>query len=240
LVLGGEWAHNAGSYGLAVGAVPAKRIPEVVERLTGRYVAERQKGETFQSFIQRIGKVEIKNMVNDLTRIPSHDEDATLYTDWGDSREFTIGDIGVGECAGEVISHAEFGLGAAERQVFEAQVLLDQNAYQQAGETAYKSMLQAAKTLVQEQFYDVPDEADRIVEEFRTRFYDTKLFWDEYAGGKFGHYFLRAHEKSNDPYTPDEAHRRVEEAQLVIEASHSCYGKLLAAKNTAVKPLQFK
>ncbi|MBK9926387.1 MAG: nitrite/sulfite reductase [Anaerolineales bacterium] len=230
LVLGGEWAHNAGSYGLAVAAVPAKRIPEVVERLTGRYVADRQKNESFRAFIQRIGKVEIKNMVNDLTKIPAHDEDPTIYTDWGDSREFTIGDIGVGECAGEVISHAEFGLGAAERQVFEAQVLLDQGAYQQAGETAYKSMLQAAKTLVQEQFYDVPDEPNRIVEEFRTRFYDTKLFWDEYAGGKFGHYFLRAHEKSNEPYTRDEAYRRVEEAQLVIEASHSCYGKLLAAK----------
>jgi sulfite reductase (ferredoxin) len=74
------------------------------------------------------------------------------------------------------------------------------------------------------------------VEEFRTRFYDTKLFWDEYAGGKFGHYFLRAHEKAGEPYTPEEAHRRVEEAQLVIEASHSCYGKLLAAKST-VKPI---
>ena len=97
-------------------------------------------------------------------------------------------------------------------------------------------MLKAAKTLVEEQFYDVPDNADRIAEEFRTRFYDTKLFWDQYAGGKFGHYFLRAHEKVQESYTPEEAHRRVEEAQLVIEASHSCYGKLLAAKSTA-KPL---
>jgi len=232
VVLGGEWTHNAGSYGLAVGAVPAKRIPEVVERLTGRYVAERQKGESFQAFIQRVGKVEVKNMVNDLTRMPSHDEDPTLYTDWGDSREFTIGDMGIGECAGEVVSHAEFGLAAAERQVFEAQVFLDQNSYQKAGEQAYASMLQAAKTLVQEQFYDVPDNADRIVDEFRTRFYDTKLFWDQYAGGKFGHYFLRAHEKVQESYTPEEAHRRVEEAQLVIEASHSCYGKLLAAKSS--------
>jgi sulfite reductase (ferredoxin) len=236
VVLGGEWTHNAGSYGLAVGAVPAKRIPEVVERLTGRYVAERQKGESFQAFIQRVGKVQIKGLLDDLTKIPSHDEDPTLYTDWGDSREFTIGDIGVGECAGEVVSHAEFGLAAAERLVFEAQVSLDEHEYQRAGEQAYASMLKAIKTLVEEEFYDVPDVPDRIVEEFRTRFYDTKLFWDEYAGGKFGHYFLRAHEKAGEPYTPEEAHRRVEEAQLVIEASHSCYGKLLAAKST-VKPI---
>lgn len=232
VVLGGEWTHNGGSYGLAVGAVPAKRIPIVVERLTGRYVAEREKSESFQAFVQRIGKVEIKNMMNDLTSIPPHDQDPTLYTDWGDNREFTIGDIGVGECAGEVVSHAEFGLAAAERQVFEAQLALDQNSYQQAGELAYASMLQAAKTLVEEQFYNVPNDPDRIVEEFRTRFYDTKLFWDQYAGGKFGHYFLRAHEKVNEPYTSDEAHRRVEEAQLVIEAAHGCYGKLLAAKST--------
>jgi sulfite reductase (ferredoxin) len=232
VVLGGDWTHNGGSYGLAVGAIPAKRIPVVVERLTGRYVAERQKSESFQAFIQRIGKVEIKTMMNDLTSIPPHDQNPTIYTDWGDNREFTIGDIGVGECAGEIVSHAEFGLAAAERKVFEAQLALDQNSYQQAGELAYASMLQAAKTLVEEQFYDVPNDADRIVEEFRTRFYDTKLFWDQYAGGKFGHYFLRAHEKVNEPYTTDEAHRRVEEAQLVIEAAHSCYGKLLAAKST--------
>jgi sulfite reductase (ferredoxin) len=239
VVLGGEWTHNGGSYGLAVGAVPAKRIPQVVDRLTGRYVSEREKGETFQKFIQRIGKVQIKGMMEDLTKMPTHDEDPTLYTDWGDSREFTIGDMGVGECAGEIVSHAEFGLAAAERQVFEAQVFLDQNAYQKAGETAYASMLQAAKTLVEEQFFNVPNDPDRIVQEFRTRFYDTQLFWDDYAGGKFGHYFLRAHEKRGDSYTPDEAHRRVEEAQLVIEAAHSCYGKLLAARNT-IQPLPGK
>jgi sulfite reductase (ferredoxin) len=228
VVLGGEWKNNAGTYGLAVGAVPAKRIPMVVERLTGRYMTERSKDESFQQFIQRIGKVQIKTMLDDLTKLPTHEEDPNIYTDWGDTREFTTGDIGVGECAGEVISHAEFGLTAAERLVFDAQVMLDDNLYQKAGETAYAAMLKAIKTLVEEQFPKVPNDAERIVEEFRTRLYDTQLFWDDYAGGKFGQYFFRAHEKSQTPYTPEEAHRRVEEAQLVIEAAHNCYGKLLA------------
>jgi sulfite reductase (ferredoxin) len=194
-------------------------------------VAEREKNESFKSFVQRIGKVQIKTMMDDLTKVPTHDEDSTLYTDWGDSREFTIGDIGVGECAGEVVSHAEFGLANAERQVFEAQVLLDENQYQKAGETAYQSMYQAALTLVEELFFNVPKDHDRVAEEFRARLYDTKLFWDEYAGGKFGHYYLRAYEKKNEAYTPDEAHRRVEEAQLVIEAAHSCYSKLLGSRS---------
>ncbi len=48
VILGGQWTENAGSYGLAVVAVPSKRIPEVVERIAGLFVAEREKGESSQ------------------------------------------------------------------------------------------------------------------------------------------------------------------------------------------------
>ena len=34
VVLGGQWTGNAGAYGLAVAAVPSKRVPEAVERIT--------------------------------------------------------------------------------------------------------------------------------------------------------------------------------------------------------------
>ena len=231
VVIGGQAADNAGSFGLPMGAVPAKRIPEVVSRITGRYAAERLKGENFQAFIKRIGKGEIKHMLDDLTQVPSHDQEPSLYTDWGDAREFTIGDMGVGECAGEVVSRIDFDLAAAEREVFEAQVLLDQGQYQSAGETAYRSMLQAARALVKTQFYDVPEDSDRIVSEFRSRFYDTQLFFDPYVGGKFGQYLFRAHEQAALPYTPEVVHQRIEEAQLVVEAAYSCHARLSTAKS---------
>ena len=35
VLLGGQWEENAGAYGLAIGAVPSKRIPAAVERITG-------------------------------------------------------------------------------------------------------------------------------------------------------------------------------------------------------------
>jgi hypothetical protein len=40
----------------------------------------------------------------------------SFYSDWGDPREFSIGDIGVGECAGEVVSPIDFELVACERE----------------------------------------------------------------------------------------------------------------------------
>jgi sulfite reductase (ferredoxin) len=41
VVVGGEWEHNAGSFGLAIGAIPSKNVPKMVERLSQRFVAER-------------------------------------------------------------------------------------------------------------------------------------------------------------------------------------------------------
>src|SRR5438067_869894 len=50
VMLGGKWRENGGSYGLALGSVPSKRIPELVDRITARYVAEKLSGESFQQF----------------------------------------------------------------------------------------------------------------------------------------------------------------------------------------------
>jgi sulfite reductase (ferredoxin) len=230
LILGGQWTENGGSYGLAIGAVPAKRVPDAVLRLTSHYVSERQGNETFKAFVKRIGKVPIKGLLDDLTQVPAHEVDASFYSDWGDTRSYNITDMGVGECAGEVVARIDWDLAAAEREVFEAQVLLDKGDFQAAGHTAYSAMLNSARALVKSQVYDVPKDANKVVEKFRTLFYDTQLFWDQYAGGKFGQYLFRAHEQSADPYSPELAHQRIEEAVLVVEAAHSTYAKLAMAR----------
>jgi len=232
VILGGQWTQNAGSYGLAIGAIPSKRIPEAVDRLTSRYLADRIGDESFQAFIQRIGKAECKKLLDDLTEVPAHDEAPELYVDWADAREFTRGDMGVGECAGEVVSPVEFALAACEREVFEAQLALEKQELDQAVRRAYESMLHGAAALLRHRRLMVGDVPDTIVNEFRTHFHDTQLFFDPFARGQFAEHFFRAHERvGKNGYTADAefAHRLVEEAQLFIEACHSCYGRLLAA-----------
>ncbi len=221
VVLGGEWGHNAGSYGLPVVAVPSKNIPEVVTRLTDLYVAGRQDSESFNAFIKRIGKAEVKKLLEDLTRPPVDQGDRSFFRDWGDPREYTLGDMGVGECAGEVVSTTDFDLAAAERQLFEAQVALENGDVERAGKGAYQSMLRAAKALVKTEFGRVSDNPEQIVSEFRKRFYDTERFYDTYAGGKFAQYLFSAHENASAPYTADSARYLIEEAGLFIEASHN-------------------
>src|SRR5204862_3557568 len=48
VMLGGQWSENAGSYALAMGSVPSKRVPDIVDRLTTKFIAEQQNVETFQ------------------------------------------------------------------------------------------------------------------------------------------------------------------------------------------------
>ncbi len=234
VVLGGQWSNNAGSYGLAIGAVPSKRIPEAVDRITRRFVAERQQGEEFQAFIRRIGKAECKKMVDDLGTLPAHDEDPAMYTDWHDPRSYTLGDLGVGECAGEVVTPLEFQLTACEREAFEAQLALEKGDVERAAKLAYEAMLNGAKALMGWQkvlFFATPD---GIVEAFRKEFYDTELFFDPFAGGKFAQFLFRAHDQAKQSYNAEAAHRLIEEAQLFIEACHSCSLRLSTQTPVAV------
>lgn len=227
VVLGGQWANNAGSYGLTIGAIPSKRVPDFIDQITKKYLEERNNSERFQDYIQRVGKKELKTLVDKLAPVPPYELDRSYYSDWRDPREFTVSDIGTGECAGEVVSMIDFDLQAAEREYFEAQLHFDKGDYQKADEIAYKAMIQAAKGLVRTKFRDIKDDPDQIIQEFRTRFFDTGIFQNKYAGGTFAQHLFRRHEDRERKFTRDNARHLLEETQLFIEAAHACNLKLI-------------
>jgi len=238
LVVGGQWENNGGAYGLAIGAVPSKRVPAVVKALAGRYAKERKDGESFADFTTRIGKKTIRALVEELQVLPTYDQDPSYYSDWGDPREYTISDMAEGECAGEVVPYVEVELASAERELFESQILLDEKQVGGASERAFAAMLRAARALAREKNPNIGNEADEIVAEFKKHFYDTQLFFDPFAGGKFAQYFFRAHEErganghgngNGNGASKESAHQLIEEATLFVDAAHQCYARLGAS-----------
>ena len=228
VVLGGQWEENAGSYGLPIVAVPSKRVPEALDRIADFYLKSREGAERFPKFVGRIGKAKIRQVLDDLTKdAPPHETDPDFYSDWSDPRQYSIGDIGKGECAGEVVTQYQFEMTASERMNFEAQVLLEDGKAADAAKEAYRAMIKAAKALVQIQYDDVTEEdPDEVVDEFKERFYDTKIVFDPFAGSKFADYLFAAHEVAGKEYDHDGAHHLIEETQLFIEAVHSCYNRI--------------
>ena len=58
-------------------------------------------------------------MLQPYMKLPSFEDKPEYFSDWGDSRVYTIDDIGVGECAGEVVSLFSLEITRAESAHFE-------------------------------------------------------------------------------------------------------------------------
>jgi len=119
--------------------------------------------------------------------------------------------------------------------VFEAQILLDEGKPGEATSRAFSAMLVAARALTRQKNENLSDKPDEVVSEFKTHFVDTKLFWDQYAHGKFAQYFFKAYEEPAKNPNKETAHMLVEEAQLFVDAAYQCYTKTgnLAATGAA-------
>lgn len=140
----------------------------------------------------------------------------------------------MGECAGEVVSLTDFGMAAAEGLYFDAQVELeagpDPARTNRAADLAYRAMVSAAQALIKQQNVDISNDPDVIVREFKHHFFDTQLFFDPFAKGKFAHYLFDAHAARNGSVSRDAALELVEEAGLFIEATHACNTRLLESQ----------
>ena len=98
--LAGNYVGGDLVYGTRLKArVPAKRVPEAIERWIRHYQAERQDGEAFNAFVARVGVPAFEALVKDLT-LPVEFSLETMnhFIDWNRSEPYQVV-RGEGECA---------------------------------------------------------------------------------------------------------------------------------------------
>ena len=244
LVLGGSWENNAREFGLAVGAIPAKHVPEVVQLLTAAFHEERVGDESFRAWTERVGRRHVKELIGELTEVGSFEAAPELYRDWGDPRVFSIGDIGIGECAGEVISPSQFAFAESERLVFDAQLQLDAGDAEGANQRALLAMTAAARALCLPHDPSLGDDVDAVGACFDARLGSTGSFDAASPGGRFSRHFTQARETRATPVTPARARQGIEEAQLFIDAAHAYHSRQARSesapslRSTSVDPVE--
>ncbi len=98
--IGGAYEGGDVRYGQRLKArLPAKRVPEAVERWLRFYQSERVDGEEFNAFVERVGTQEFEARVKDLTMpIQFSLENMSYFVDWARSGPFEV-QRGEGECA---------------------------------------------------------------------------------------------------------------------------------------------
>src|SRR6202012_190069 len=98
--VGGAYEGGEVRYGQRLKArLPAKRVPEAVERWVRFYESEREQGEEFNAFADRVGTSAFEAQVKDLTMpIEFSLENMNYFVDWTKNAPFEV-IRGEGECA---------------------------------------------------------------------------------------------------------------------------------------------
>jgi sulfite reductase (ferredoxin) len=79
--------------------LPAKRVPEAVDRWLRHYESERNEGEDWKAFVERVGTGDLENAVKDLSMpVDFGLETMNEFIDWNRSAPFAV-ERGEGECA---------------------------------------------------------------------------------------------------------------------------------------------
>jgi sulfite reductase beta subunit-like hemoprotein len=98
--IGGRYEGGEVRYGQRLKArLPAKRVPEAVERWVRFYESERADGEEFNTFVDRVGASEFEACVKDLTMpVEFSLQNMNYFIDWTKNSPFEV-QRGEGECA---------------------------------------------------------------------------------------------------------------------------------------------
>jgi sulfite reductase beta subunit-like hemoprotein len=100
MLLGGHVGQTQVEFGQKALRLPAKAVPEAVVRVIGRYAGERQAGENFPSWLERVGgPTAVGGDLKELDVWPTPEQDATFYVDYDETGPY-VADVGAGECAG--------------------------------------------------------------------------------------------------------------------------------------------
>jgi sulfite reductase beta subunit-like hemoprotein len=98
--VGGTYEAGDVQYGTRLKTrLPAKRVPDALERWLRYYQSDRQNGETFKRFADRVGQSEFEQRVRDLSMpVEFSLENMNMFIDWTKHAPFQV-IRGEGECA---------------------------------------------------------------------------------------------------------------------------------------------
>lgn len=98
VMVGGGTTPAGASFARTAAKIPARRIPEAVERLIQFYDSEKAAGESAPAFFQRVEVPKVKALLTDLEQLTAESATADDFIDLAETGEFTP-EVMEGECS---------------------------------------------------------------------------------------------------------------------------------------------
>lgn len=96
--VGGDAGGDVARFGRVAAKVPARRVPEVFDRLIALYEAKRAQGESITAYLGRASLPELRAALSDLEKLDAESASADDYVDIGEKDAFKP-ETTEGECA---------------------------------------------------------------------------------------------------------------------------------------------
>ena len=141
-----------------------ENVPDAVQHLLDLYRRTRNNGESLPAFITRTGKVALKDELIPYTILPSYQDDKEFYFDWEGDEEFSVEDLGPGECAGGALEMIDNRILEAEQELYQARILVEKHQYAMAINKAYRAVVAGAKAILVTEGIDPNTDADTLLE----------------------------------------------------------------------------
>jgi sulfite reductase (ferredoxin) len=163
LHLGGN-VNGAPKIGQMVVKLPAKNVPAALSHLIEMYRRERMASEGLQGFITRVGKVALKEELIPHSILPPYEQDSSYYIDWEADQEFSVEDLGPGECAGGALEMIDNRILEADQELYQAKLSAEKHQHGFAVNKAYRAVIAAAKAILVTEGIDPNTDADTLAE----------------------------------------------------------------------------
>ncbi|MHB8483719.1 MAG: sulfurtransferase TusA family protein, partial [Nitrospiria bacterium] len=148
LHLGGRTAQEGTTFAKAIVKIPAKNVPQAVQKVLSLYREKKTEGESFIQFTDRFGKKGFAGELKTLTDLPAFDDSPQYFYDWGGTREFEVIDLGPGECAGGADAMIKSSFDEADIELNLAKELNEKEQGAFALSKAYRAVVAGMKGLL--------------------------------------------------------------------------------------------
>lgn len=179
LHLGGQINAETSALGRSKLKIPAKNIPAAVMEIIRLYREERREGEGFNPFIERYGREALCAKLEKFTQIPGPKEAPEYYRDWKDDRDFSLDDLGPGECAGTVIDMIEHHLRSGSQSVEKAAAAFNRGHSEEAIALIKSGVMVTCRALLIPFGIDSPHE-EEILKEFQHKVVEQAIVTERF------------------------------------------------------------
>ncbi|MBT5470478.1 MAG: sulfite reductase [Nitrospina sp.] len=228
VLLGGRINEDKVVFGTSVIKIPAKNAPEAMKSSINDYKKNKQEGETFGEYFDRLGKSYFRELLDPLKNLPDIEQSPESYIDYGSTEKFSLEDRGQGECAGAVTDMITDRISEAERALFQGKLALEKNSLKEAGEHAQRSVIASARALLVTEGMDFNDDWE-CLKKFQSLVIDMEIVSPQFAQ------LIDNFEKITD--APDEktAQGWLTEAGILLKECKAVQEKMASDKSLRIR-----